>query len=136
VSQRGLINVALTAFIHVRLREGRDDDVATWYEAQDDRSEAVREAIRVYMRLQSDNTQEAVIKEAVARELARLPDVVACAVREALASYRLAPVELSREPGAEDPELAARLDAQLDDFFGEIEAAVNVATMATQPQGG
>jgi hypothetical protein len=54
----------------------------------------------------------------VARELARLPDVVAAVVREALAAYRLSPME-EREPGAEDPELAARLDEQLDDLFGE-----------------
>jgi len=107
------------AFIHIRLRDGIDDDVTAWYEAQADKSEAVREAIRAAMRLQNGDTQEAVVKEVVARELARLPDVVACAVREALSSYRLAPAEADREPGAEDPELAARLDSQLEDFFGE-----------------
>jgi len=107
------------AFIHIRLRDGIDDDVAAWYEAQADKSEAVREAIRAAMRLQNGDTQEAVVKEAVARELARLPDVVACAVREALSSYRFSSAEADREPGAEDPELAARLDSQLEDFFGE-----------------
>ena len=104
-------------FIHVKLREGREDDIAAWYEAQGDKSQAVRDAIRAYMGLQNGATQEAVVKEAVARELARLPDVVASAVREALSSYRLAPAEMEREPGAEDPELAARLDAQIDEFF-------------------
>jgi len=39
-------------------------------------------------------------------------------VREALAGYQLAPAQ-ERESGAENPELAARLDAQLDDLFGE-----------------
>jgi len=102
--------------IHVRLRPGRDDDLAAWYEAQEDRSQAVRDAIRAVMRLQNGDTQEAIVKEVVARELARLPDVVAATVREALAAYRLAPSEMEHEPGAEDPELAARLDAQLDDF--------------------
>lgn len=106
-------------FIHVRLREGKDDDIAAWYNAQDDRSEAVRAAIRAAMRLENGDSQEAVVKEVVARELGRLPEIVAAAVREALAAYRLQPSTQVREPGAEDPELAARLDAQLDDFFEE-----------------
>ena len=104
--------------IRVRLREGKDDDIVAWYEHQEDRSEAVGRSIRAYMGLHNGDTQEAVVKETVVRELARLPDVVAVAVREALAGYQLAPAQ-AREPGAEDPELAARLDAQLDDLFGE-----------------
>ncbi len=102
--------------IHVRLREGRDDDIAAWYEGQEDKSEAVRAALRTAMRL-ADVAEEALIRETVARELARLPDVVAAVVRETLAAYRLAPAG-EPELGTEDPELAARLDAQLDDFFG------------------
>ena len=104
--------------LYLELKDGKDDDIAAWHRAQDDKSAAVRDAIRAAMRLQNGDTQEAIVKEAVALELARLPDVVASAVREALAAYRLAPAEADREPGAEDPELAARLDAQLDDFFG------------------
>lgn len=106
--------------VHVRLKEGRDDDVITWYEAQADKSASLRELVREHLRLHNGDTQEAVVKAVVAGELARLPDVVAAAVRDALAGYRLADVgEHYPEPGAEDPELAARLDAQLGDFFGE-----------------
>ncbi len=105
--------------IHVRLKDGIDDDIKDWYESQGSKTQAVKEAIRAAMRLQNGDTQEAVVKAAVAGELARLPDVVAAAVREALAGYRLPPAEVEREPGAEDPELAARLDAQLDEFFGD-----------------
>jgi hypothetical protein len=104
-------------FIHVRLRENLDDDIFAWYESQGDKSGAVREAIRLARRLQNGESQEAIVKEAVSRELARLPEVIATAVREALASYRLTPFEPVREPGTEDPELAARLNEQLDTFF-------------------
>jgi hypothetical protein len=106
--------------IHVRLREGKEDDIAAWYEAQEDKSAAVRKALRTYLGLHNGETQEAVVREAVNRELARLPDVVAGAVREALENVAR-PYEMADEPtapGAEDPEMAARLDAQLDDFFG------------------
>ncbi len=102
--------------IHLRLREGKDDDIADWYKSQIDRSEAVRIAIRTYMRLQVDGTQESVIKEAVAQGLAQLPDVVATAVQSALSQYRLAPATPAA-PGEEDPELAARLNEQIDSFF-------------------
>lgn len=102
--------------LYLELRDGADDDIAAWHTAQDEGRAAVRDAIRAVMRLQNGDTQEAIVKEVVARELARLPDVVATTVREALAAYRLAPAEADREPGAEDPELAARLDAQLDEF--------------------
>lgn len=106
--------------MHVRLREGRDDDLITWYEAQEDKSDAVRSAIRAHIRLHNGDTQEAIVKAVVAGELARLPDVVAQAVRESLSGYRLADVgDHYQEPEGEDPELAARLDEQLTDFFGE-----------------
>jgi Arc/MetJ-type ribon-helix-helix transcriptional regulator len=104
-------------YIHVRLRKGKDDDIATWYEGQGDRSEAVREALRAYMRLHNGDTQEAAVRDVMVRELARLPEVVGSAVREALTGYQLSPTE-EREIGAENPELAARLDEQLDDLFG------------------
>ncbi len=106
-------------FIHVKLRQGRDEDIIAWYEAQTDKSEAVRKAIRAYLRLQNGDTQEAVIGKAVSKALAGLPDLVAAAVRNALTDYQLAPApERESELGEEDPELAARLDAQLDEFFG------------------
>jgi hypothetical protein len=104
--------------LHVRLRDGIDDDIAAWYEAQADKTQAVKDMLRVAMRLQNGDSQEAVVKSVVAHELARLPEVVAGAVRDALASYRLAPaVESVPGPGQEDPELAARLNDQLDAFF-------------------
>jgi len=116
-------------YIHVRLRVGRDDDIAEWYQAQENKSGAVRKAIRVALRLQNGDTQEVIVREAVARELSRLPDVVAAAVRTALEEYNLTPctpnvqggvLATSTEPmSAEDPKLAARLDEQLGDFFGE-----------------
>ncbi len=87
-----------------------------WYQAQPDKSESVRAAILAYMRLQNGTTQEAVIKNVVARELVRLPDIVAAAVRDVLEAYSLAPAALDSTDG-ENPELAARLDAGLDNFF-------------------
>jgi len=116
---RAAIQVEQSDVLHIELRPGRDDDITAWCDAQGDKATAVRAAIRAVMRLQNGDTQEAIVKEAVARELARLPDVVAATVREALAAYRLAPAEVEREPGAEDPELAGRLDSTLDDFFSE-----------------
>ncbi len=41
-------------FINVRLRKGKDDDIARWYEAQDDRSEAVREMLRLVLALKDE----------------------------------------------------------------------------------
>jgi hypothetical protein len=102
--------------IHVRLKEGRDDDLIAWYGAQSDKSRAVRAAIRTAMRLQDGATQETSVEELVVAELARLPDVVAAAVGEALRSHSLASTVLARS-GEEDPELAARFDEQLTHFF-------------------
>ncbi len=104
--------------IQVRLREGRDDDIAAWYAAQEDKSETVRRAIRAYMRLQNGDTQESVVREAVARELARLPDVVASAVRETLAAYSLT-IGGAPSPSGVDPELDNLMDSQLGQFFSE-----------------
>jgi Arc/MetJ-type ribon-helix-helix transcriptional regulator len=105
--------------IHVRLREQDDEDIKAWYGEQSDKSTAVREAIRAYIQIQSGESQEAAIREAVAQAMAHLPALVAEAVREALAAYRLSPVQEQPSYGEEDPEQAARLEAQLDDFFGE-----------------
>jgi len=89
-----------------------------WYDGLGDKSQAVRDALRAGIRVQNGATQEAIVKAAVARELARLPDIVAAAVREALAAYRFGSAQ-EPEPGAEDPELAARLDEQLGAFFND-----------------
>jgi hypothetical protein len=103
-------------FIHVRLREGADDDLRDWYEDQEDKSGAVREAIRAFIRMQNGESQETAIREAVSKATASLPVVVAEAVKEALANYQLSPAQERQAAGDEDPELAARLDAQLDDW--------------------
>lgn len=102
--------------IHLRLREGKDDDIADWYKSQTDRAAAIREAIRAQIRL-GQSGQDMVIRQAVAQGLAQLPNVVAAAVQSALAEYQLSPATASREAGVEDPELAASLDEQLDGFL-------------------
>ena len=104
--------------IHVRFRPAQDDDIATWYEAQSDKSRVVREAIRVYIKTQSGNHLETMIQQVVAQELARLPALVSAAVREALESYHFVPTGTGNHPVAdENPELANRLDEQIDSFF-------------------
>lgn len=103
-------------FIHVRLRDGADDDLKVWYESQGDKSGMVREALRAYIRLQNGKSQAAIIREAVAQATGQLPTIVAEAVREALAAYQLSPAQEPVVMGEENPELAARLDAQLADF--------------------
>ncbi len=102
--------------IHLRLREGKDDDIADWYSKQPDRSAAVRDAIRAQIRL-GQSGQDAIIRQAVAQGLAQLPDVVASAIQSALAEYRLAPAAASSGAEVEDPELAASLDEQLEGFL-------------------
>lgn len=107
-------------YIHVRLRDGRDDDIAEWYKAQENKSGTIRKAIRAAMRLQNGDTQEAIVREAVTRELSRLPDIVAAAVRAALEECNLTlAIGTDSISDEEDPGLAARLDEQLDNFFGE-----------------
>ena len=104
--------------IHVRLRPGQDDDIAAWYEAQYDKSRAVREAIRVYIKAQNEDHLETMIQQVVAQELARLPALVSAAVREALESYQFVSIGTGSHPAAdENPELASRLDEQIDSFF-------------------
>ena len=106
--------------IHVRWRES-DSDVAAWYEQQTDKSRYVRDLIRAdMMRVQDGDS----VSELIARALDALPEIVrsaaAAAVREALSSCQLA-APISEETTGEDPELAARLDEQLGDFFGDCE---------------
>jgi len=104
--------------IHVRLRSGQDDDIAAWYGAQNDKSRAVREAIRVYIKAQSGDRLETIVQQVVAQELARLPALVSMAVREALESYQFVPSGTGNHLAAdENPELASRLDEQIDSFF-------------------
>ncbi len=102
--------------IHLRLRAGKDDDIADWYSKQPDKPAAVRGAIRAQIRMEQSG-QDDVIRQAVAQGLAQLPNVVAAAVQSALAEYQLTPATASGETGIEDPELAASLDEQLDSFF-------------------
>jgi hypothetical protein len=104
----------------------KDADILEWWHAQTNKSAVLREAARAYMRLQNGGRQQestnevtTEVLEALSLELARLPDVVAAAVHNALAGYRLAAARDEGEPGEEDPELAIRLDAQLDEFFTE-----------------
>lgn len=104
--------------IHVRLRPGQDDDIETWYETQRDKSRAVREAMRLFIKAQSEDHLEAVVQQVVAQEVAQLPALVSAAVREVLESYQFVSSELSSHPAPdENPELASRLDEQIDLFF-------------------
>ncbi|MEA3375123.1 MAG: hypothetical protein U9R72_02840 [Chloroflexota bacterium] len=112
-------------YIHVRLRVGRDDDIARWYKAQPNKSQAIREAVRAYIDVQEGNGKrgkmremvESVVREVVADELRRLPDATASVVRDVLNECGVDRGEAC-EAGGEDAELAARLDEQLDVFFG------------------
>ena len=103
--------------LHVRLRPGRDDDIVAWYEAQEDKSEAVRNAIRAAMEAESGDGRMAAITEAVsetlADELARLPGMVAQTVKDALANYQFAPRAETSE-GDEPATAAANLDGLLE----------------------
>jgi len=105
-------------FIHVLLREDADSDIATWYDAQADKSEAVREALRLAIQVGKNGGQEAAVKDAVADALQRyLPDLVSAAVGRALASYRLAPAEQDSTGDVDEQERArarALLRAGLD----------------------
>ncbi len=128
--------------IHVRLRPGKDDDLARWYESLEQKSATVREALRRYIQQVEDSSRRAaesnagrekdvllagdgqllvaidrVVKEAVveavSRELDDLPFRISLMVREVLAQDKGA----AGVDGSEDPELATRLDEQLDSFF-------------------
>ena len=100
--------------IHVRLRP----DITAWYDTQNDKSRAVREAIRVYIKVQSGDRLETLVRQVVAQELAQLPALVSMAVREALESYQFVSIGTGSHPAAdENPELASRLDEQIDSFF-------------------
>ena len=109
--------------IHVRLRPGVDDGIAAWYEQQGDKSNCVRKAIRSYIEHGDGNADAVALADivgmAVQTALGDLQAMVKAAVREALSSYQLTLAASQAQGSAEDPELAARLDAGLDEFFGE-----------------
>lgn len=97
--------------------EERDADLLAWLDGQANQSAAIRAALRAYIRLNNGEGREATVREAVEAVLPDLRETVAAAVREVLANYRI-PVAAEYN-GDEDPELAARLDAQLEEFFRE-----------------
>jgi len=99
-------------FIHALVRKGIDDDIAAWYNAQKDKSEAIRELVRLAIQAGKNGGREAAVKEAVAETLQQyLPDLVSAAVGRALASYRLAPAE--QASGDVDEQERARARALL-----------------------
>ena len=92
-------------FIHALVRKGIDDDIAAWYNAQKDKSEAIRELVRLAIQADKNGGQEAAVKKAVAEVLQQcLPDLVSAAVSRAMASYRLAPAEQANEGDADEQE--------------------------------
>lgn len=95
----------------------RDADILAWLEDQASKSAALRAAARAYIRLSNGEGQEATARSAVETVLPALRETVMAAVREVLENYRI-PV-VAECNGEENPELAARLDAQLEEFFGE-----------------
>ena len=110
----------MATIIHVRLRES-DGDITAWYERQADKSRYIRGLVREDMEQARGGGNS--VGETVARAMDALPEIVrsaaTAAVREALSSCQLAPIP-DRATG-EDPELAARLDEQLGDFFSDEE---------------
>jgi hypothetical protein len=125
--------------IQARLRPGKDDAIAEWLEAQENKSAAIRRALRSHIRREGGQREETValiaeavvgrmvrampealeaaVRAAVAAELSNLQRVVDSAVREALVGRELK-VETD-QPAGEDPELAAQVDRQLNAFFDE-----------------
>ena len=125
--------------IQARLRPGKDDAIAEWLEVQENKSAAIRRALRGHIRRQGGEREETVAliaeavvgrmvrampealeaagRVAVAAELDNLQEVVDSAIREALAGRELKVG--TDQPGGEDPELAAQVDRQLSAFFDE-----------------
>jgi hypothetical protein len=92
--------------LQIRLREGEDDDVIAWLEHQTNKSEAIRQCVRV------------VIKSGhYSAEALQLRAIVAEAMREVLADVVITAQQPDRPApgnGHEDPVLAARLDSLFD----------------------
>jgi hypothetical protein len=125
--------------IQARLRRGKDDAIAEWLEAQENKSAAIRRALRGHIRREGSEREETValiaeavvgrmvqampealeaaVRAAVAAELDNLQEIVDSAVREALDRRELR-VRVD-QPGGEDPELAAQVDRQLNAFFDD-----------------
>jgi hypothetical protein len=125
--------------VQARLRPGKDDAIAEWLKAQENKSAAIRRALRGHIRRQSGEQEETValvaeavvrrmvrampealeaaVRAAVAAKLDNLQKVVDSAVREALDGRELK-VGTDQSSG-EDPELAAQVDRQLSAFFND-----------------
>jgi Arc/MetJ-type ribon-helix-helix transcriptional regulator len=100
--------MANDVMLQARLRPGKDDDLIAWYLGQEDRSAAVRTALRAY--LQSEDSADDPLRD--------LPGLVTAAVQAALEGMQLAPATPSPDADSgEDAALAARLDEQLDGFW-------------------
>lgn len=123
----------MNELIQARMRPGQDDDIKAWYEDQANKSDALRAAVREYMRSQKEVEDDPerdhgeglsadvlhAINETVELAVRRvMNDVTAelvTVVQEVLNDYRLTPRESTGDQ--EDPEVAAVIDEQLDDFF-------------------
>jgi len=105
--------------IRVRLRPGKDDDIAAWYNGRENKSRAVREAIRRYIEQEDCQGDGRPVQEMAATILDALYDTVSAAVEEALSRYDLSAGADREEEGAGmAAEMAAEIDAQLEGFFG------------------
>ncbi len=100
---------------HVCSERRKRHRILHWLSGQTNKIVAIREEIRAQIRLRQSG-QDTVIQQAVAQELAQLPNVVAAAVQSGLAKYQLTLATASREARIGDPELAASLDEQLEGF--------------------
>jgi hypothetical protein len=108
--------------ISIRLRDGEDDDIIDWYERQGKKSEAVRAAIRAYIRLQNEDVPSTPPDEQQSNhDLAWLPEAIAATVHEVLSSFSVQhpsqPTQSANETDDEDPIAGAQIDAQLDQWF-------------------
>jgi Arc/MetJ-type ribon-helix-helix transcriptional regulator len=109
----------LSDFINVRLRKDKDDDIATWYKAQDDRSEAVRAALRLVLAL----------KDEVGRWYERQDDP-AESILKAIEAYRnTATQQEIYKQGEQTLDKLAELDALGDDVRTAIEHLEIIETL-------
>lgn len=99
----------MAIFIHIRLRPGHDDDLAAWYEAQVDKSKAVRSLLRAGLKH----------KQEVALEL-RLPGMIKAMIHDALAGFKLHPAGEGEDSGGpENAVLGSKVDDLLSSFEGD-----------------
>ncbi len=126
-------------YVQARLRPGKDNDIASWLEEQENKSASIRRALRHHIRNQGEERVElaqriaesvvrrmgrclpealhAAVRTAVAAELEGVEDAVAHAMREGL--HRLALREDVQRATMEHSETAVRIDEQLSAFFDE-----------------